>query len=96
MTILLIEDEPLIARQLQKLVSQLEPEAMIDGPLGSVQGICDYFSSRTMNRPAPDLVIADIQLSDGVSFDAFRQVGPRCSGYLHDGLRRIRHPGPSN
>ncbi|WP_020602854.1 LytR/AlgR family response regulator transcription factor [Spirosoma spitsbergense] len=72
MTILLIEDEPLIARQLQKMVRQLEPDATIHGPLGSVQSICTYF---TTPQPAPDLVIADIQLSDGVSFDAFRQVG---------------------
>lgn len=75
MTILLIEDEPLIARQLQKLMRQLEPGATIDGPLTSVQGICEYFlANRTENQPGPDLVIADIQLSDGVSFDAFRQV----------------------
>ncbi|MCX6216137.1 LytTR family DNA-binding domain-containing protein [Spirosoma sp.] len=72
MTILLIEDEPLIARQLHKLVSQLEPEAIILGPLTSVQHICAYFA---MGKPTPDLVIADIQLSDGVSFDAFVQVG---------------------
>ncbi|GAB3768359.1 LytTR family DNA-binding domain-containing protein [Spirosoma horti] len=76
MTILLIEDEPLIARQLQKLVRQLEPGATIDGPLASVQRICDYFrTNRATARPAPDLVIADIQLSDGVSFEAFQQVG---------------------
>ncbi len=75
MTILLIEDEPLIARQLQKLVRQIEPGATIHGPLASVQAICEYFSTnRTAARPSPDLVIADIQLSDGVSFDAFRQV----------------------
>ncbi len=75
MTILLIEDEPLIARQLQKLVRQLEPGATIHGPLTSVQGICEYFDTNRMAaRPSPDLVIADIQLSDGVSFEAFRQV----------------------
>lgn len=75
MTILLIEDEPLIARQLQKLVQQLEPTATIDGPLSSVQAICAYFqSNRVSGRPSPDLVISDIQLSDGVSFEAFRQI----------------------
>ena len=75
MTILLIEDEPLIARQLQKLVRQLEPGAAIEGPLTSVQSICDYFSGlRASEQPFPDLVISDIQLSDGVSFEAFRQV----------------------
>lgn len=69
MTILLIEDEPLIARQLLKLVGQLEPDALIEGPLGSVQSIVDYLSGYR-----PDLIIADIQLADGISFDAFRQV----------------------
>jgi DNA-binding LytR/AlgR family response regulator len=70
MTILLIEDEPLIARRLQKLVRQLESGATIIGPLASVQAICEYFAT---HQP-PDLVIADIQLADGVSFEAFRQV----------------------
>lgn len=75
MIILLIEDEPLIARQLLKLVRELEPGAVIDGPLASVQGICDYFTqNRQTGRPVPDLVISDIQLSDGVSFEAFRQI----------------------
>lgn len=75
MTILLIEDEPLIGKQLQKLVRQLEPGAIIVGPLTSVQSICDYFDTlRTSDQPSPDLIISDIQLSDGVSFDAFRQV----------------------
>ena len=70
MTILLIEDEPLIARQLKKLVHALEPTATIDGPLASVQSVVEYL---TIHRP--NLIIADIQLADGVSFDAFGQVG---------------------
>lgn len=70
MTILLIEDEPLIARQLLKLVHQLEPGATVAGPVDSVQSVVDYLST----QPRPDLIISDIQLSDGVSFDAFQQV----------------------
>ncbi len=69
MTILLIEDEPLIGKQLLKVVKQLEPGATIDGPLTNVQSVVDYLHHHT-----PDLVIADIQLSDGVSFEAFQQV----------------------
>ncbi|WP_019989976.1 LytR/AlgR family response regulator transcription factor [Rudanella lutea] len=69
MTILLIEDEPLIARQLLKLVRQLEPEADLQGPLGNVQQAKEYLSNHR-----PDLIIADIQLADGVSFEAFEQV----------------------
>lgn len=74
MTILLIEDEPLIARQLLKLVRQLEPEATLVGPLGEVQAVVDYLRQHRPDRPRPDLIIADIQLADGVSFEAFRQV----------------------
>ena len=89
MTILLIEDEPLIARQLLKLVRQLEPSATIDGPLSSVQSVVDYLQTPRPDRTRliaarpdrtrliaarPDLIIADIQLADGVSFDAFRQL----------------------
>lgn len=70
MTILLIEDEPLIAKQLLKLAQQLEPGAAVAGPLGSVQSVVDYLTT----QPRPDLIISDIQLSDGVSFDAFQQI----------------------
>lgn len=70
MTILLIEDEPLIGKQLRKLVAQLEPGALVNGPLTSVQGVVEHLTTHR-----PDLVIADIQLSDGVSFEAFQQIG---------------------
>ncbi|MBO0933253.1 LytR/AlgR family response regulator transcription factor [Fibrella aquatilis] len=70
MTILLIEDEPLVGKQLHKLVGQLEPTATLAGPLTSVQQVVEYLA-----RHRPDLVIADIQLADGVSFEAFRQAG---------------------
>lgn len=69
MTILLIEDEPLIGKQLRRLVQQLEPEATIDGPLTNVQSVVEY-----LGHHQPSLIIADIQLSDGVSFEGFRQV----------------------
>lgn len=74
MTILLIEDEPLVARTLEKLVRQLEPDAAIAGPLGSVGAIHHYLA----NHPLPDLIVSDIQLSDGISFDAFRETEVSC------------------
>ncbi|CCH52495.1 two component transcriptional regulator, LytTR family [Fibrisoma limi BUZ 3] len=74
MTILLIEDEPVVARQLEKLVRQLEPQATIDGPLPSVEQVADYLQ----NNPRPDLIISDIQLSDGVSFDVFGRLEVSC------------------
>src|SRR5882724_10735981 len=67
MNILIIEDEPLVAVSLAKIVHELEPEAKIEGPLTSVS------ESRTWldHHPQPDLILSDIQLSDGISLDIF-------------------------
>jgi DNA-binding LytR/AlgR family response regulator len=74
MTILLIEDEPVVGRQLEKLVRQLEPQAAIHGPLASVETVCGYLKTHSL----PDLIISDIQLSDGVSFDVFSKLDVSC------------------
>ncbi|GAA4450142.1 LytTR family DNA-binding domain-containing protein [Nibrella saemangeumensis] len=74
MTILLIEDEPLVAKNLVRLVQLLEPGAVVLGPLGSISDVLTFMRS----HPQPDLVVSDIQLSDGVSFDIFRQAELHC------------------
>ncbi len=66
MNILILEDEPLIAKNLLIQIHYLEPQSNIIGPFASVRETIDYINS----NPAPDLVLADIQLSDGVSFTA--------------------------
>ena len=79
MTILLIEDEPLVAKTLARLVRQLEPEAQLEGPLESVQMAMEWFGRhRASDLPEPDLILSDIQLSDGVSFDIYREINPKC------------------
>jgi two-component system, LytTR family, response regulator len=67
MKILIIEDEPLVAKDIQNLVKKLEPEATIVGSLSSVDESRKWFSE----NPSPDLVLSDIQLSDGISFEIF-------------------------
>ncbi|GAB2785780.1 LytTR family DNA-binding domain-containing protein [Rhabdobacter roseus] len=74
MRILILEDEPLIARSLVKEVRHIEPEAVLEGPLESISQALQWFAE----HPQPDLILADIQLSDGVSFDIFRQVPTDC------------------
>ncbi|MCU0326617.1 MAG: LytTR family DNA-binding domain-containing protein [Spirosomaceae bacterium] len=74
MNILLIEDEPLVAKNLEKLVAQIEPTANILAILDSVSASLDWFRG----NPEPDLVLSDIQLSDGVSFEIFQEVQPSC------------------
>ncbi|MCE7862892.1 MAG: DNA-binding response regulator [Bacteroidetes bacterium CHB5] len=67
MNVLIIEDEPLVARDLRSLLGKLEPTVNILAILGSVAQAKSWFGT---NQP-PDLILADIQLSDGVSFEIF-------------------------
>ena len=67
MNILIIEDEPLVAVSLAKLLQQLEPGATIHGPIGSVSDAKEWFKQ----NPKPDLILSDIQLSDGIALDIF-------------------------
>lgn len=74
MKILIIEDEPLVAKNLEKLVQELEPSATILAIIGSVKETLTWFKI----HQAPDLVLSDIQLSDGVSFDIFQESNVSC------------------
>ena len=74
MTILLIEDEPLVAKNLENLVKEIEPSAVLLATIGSVNEALAWFNQ----YPEPNLVLSDIQLSDGVSFDIFQEIQPQC------------------
>ena len=67
MRILIIEDEPLVAKDLKSLLERLEPTAQVLDVLVSVAGAKKWFVKNEM----PDLILSDIQLSDGVSFEIF-------------------------
>jgi DNA-binding LytR/AlgR family response regulator len=67
MNVLIIEDEPLVAVSLRKLLLQLEPGANIFGPLESVSEAKEWLAS----NKEPDLILSDIQLSDGIALDIF-------------------------
>jgi len=68
MKVLLIEDERPAAKQLERLLKNALPEASILGPLDSVQSSIEWLNS----NPAPDLIFLDIHLSDGPSFNIFK------------------------
>lgn len=69
MNILIIEDEPLVAVSLNKLLQQLEPTATVAGPLASVSEAKSWLKE----NKEPDLILSDIQLSDGIALDIFNQ-----------------------
>lgn len=73
MRILVLEDEPLVAESLIKMLRQLEPEADIEGPVATVLD-----AKRLLECSRPELIISDIQLADGVSLDLFTEVQISC------------------
>jgi DNA-binding LytR/AlgR family response regulator len=74
MKTIIIEDEPLVAKDLQKLIHQIDASIEIVTILDSLQSSIAYFKS----NEEPDLLFMDIQLNDGVSFDLFKHVDVRC------------------
>lgn len=68
--VLIFEDEEAAAKRLQKLVAEILPEAEFLSTIASVKQGVDWLSANKQ----PDLIFADIQLSDGTSFDIFKQV----------------------
>ncbi|MBK7148304.1 MAG: response regulator transcription factor [Bacteroidetes bacterium] len=70
MKIVIVEDEQLIAKNLARMIKQIEPEAEIIQSLDSVSASVKWLKA----NPQPDLFFMDIQLSDGISFDIFDQV----------------------
>jgi two-component system, LytTR family, response regulator len=70
MKVLIIEDEPLVAKDIQNLLMRLEPECEIVGTLSSVEESVKWFEQ----RKTADLILADIQLSDGISFEIFERI----------------------
>lgn len=73
MNILILEDEHLVAESLIRIVRQLEPGAVIEGPVTSVKDAKKALSANT-----PDLIISDIQLADGISLDVFTESDIQC------------------
>jgi DNA-binding LytR/AlgR family response regulator len=69
MNILLIEDETAAAKQLQKMILETEPSFRVMTVLESVRDTVLWLQANT-----PDLIISDIQLADGISFDIFGAV----------------------
>lgn len=71
MRIVVIEDEAATRRLLKSTIEQVEPDSEVIQLLDSVQSSVDWFLN---NKGKYDLVFMDIQLSDGVSLDIFKQV----------------------
>ncbi|MCK4852884.1 MAG: response regulator transcription factor [Bacteroidales bacterium] len=71
MRVLIIEDERPAADRLEMLLKRFDPDVEIIQRLESVSASVAWF---TRNAQAADLVFMDIRLTDGLSFEIFKQV----------------------
>ncbi|MDZ7846029.1 MAG: hypothetical protein U5L96_04300 [Owenweeksia sp.] len=67
MTILILEDEMRAPDRLVKMVKELRPKAEISTPLDSIEDSLNWLRE----NPDPDIVLMDIELADGRSFEIF-------------------------
>lgn len=68
--LVIIEDEAHNSRLLQGLIKELRPTWQVEAILESIEESVEWFNSNT----APDLILMDIQLSDGICFSIFEKV----------------------
>ena len=74
MKVVIIEDEEPAANALEKIILELRPDTQILSSPGSVEEAVEWLDL----HQAPDLIFSDIQLSDGNSFEIFKQVEVSC------------------
>lgn len=70
MKVIIIEDEPLMAEALREELEASNKSVEVTCILGSIKASIDYLKKHA----SPDLFFSDIQLSDGLSFEIFKQV----------------------
>lgn len=70
MKVLIIEDENLAAKRICKMVEEHEPGFIIEGITDSIESSVNWLNS----HPHPDLILMDIELADGQSFEIFNRV----------------------
>lgn len=74
MNILIIEDEPASAQRLKKMAAEIDPEVKVLEILDSISSAVEWFR----NHVSPDLVLMDIHLADGLSFEIFKETEVGC------------------
>jgi two-component system response regulator LytT len=70
MKVIIVEDEKLATERLQTLLKTYDPSIEIIACLESIEDTVQYLK----NHSHPDLLLLDIHLSDGHSFEIFKQV----------------------
>ena len=69
MKIFIVEDEDLAVKKLKKTLQSVDEDGTVVGEADSIKSSVDWLQS----NPAPDLILMDIELADGQSFEIFNQ-----------------------
>ncbi|GJM35656.1 MAG: DNA-binding response regulator [Saprospiraceae bacterium] len=67
MNVWIIEDEDTAARRLEKLIREIDPQIQVGARMDSILGTLEYLEKNKL----PDLILLDIHLADGASFEIF-------------------------
>src|SRR5215212_3417403 len=70
MKILIVEDEELAVKKLKKTLLSVDESATVVGEADSIKSTVSWLE----NNPSPDLILMDIELADGQSFEIFNHV----------------------
>jgi DNA-binding LytR/AlgR family response regulator len=70
MKVLIIEDEELAVKKLQKTLASVDATAEVVGVADSIRSSVNWLQQ----NPTPDLILMDIELADGQSFEIFDKV----------------------
>ena len=73
MKILIVEDEPITARELKYVLRKHDKNIEILDTVDSIETALEF-----LNVVQPDLIFSDIHLSDGTCFDIYSQVDVKC------------------
>src|SRR6187399_3542127 len=70
MQIFIVEDEELAVKKLQKTLHAIDADLQVAGTADSIAASVEWLQ----NNPPPDLILMDIELADGQSFEIFNHV----------------------
>lgn len=70
MKVLIIEDENLLAKELTRTLARICPECEVVGQIPSIEQGVLWFAQGNK----ADLILSDIQLTDGTSFELFKKI----------------------
>lgn len=74
MKLLIVEDEELAVHKLKWLLQEVNPAAEVLAELDSIEATVDWMNTHA----APDIILMDIELVDGQSFEIFERTEIKC------------------